>query len=57
MTYLPNMISVMTSAIPISSVGPSYYKAPRRRAKPKALKKAVEVVKLDLRARRIRLED
>lgn len=40
----------------VSSIG-TYYEAPRRRRKPKALKKAVEVVKLDLRARKIRLED
>ena len=47
---------IITGAIMLSSIN-TYYKAPRRRAKPKALKKAVQVVKLDLRARRIKLED
>jgi len=65
--FNPNMISVTTSVVSagievenaatamVSSF--SNYATPRRRPKPKALKKAVKVVKLDLRARKIRLED
>lgn len=61
---IPNMISVVSSVIVVENAATAiasfinpFEMPPTIRPKPKALKKAVAVVKLDLRARKIRLED